>query len=133
MLMSREDIAQIGSIEYVFKCRKDLDPYVWSILSRNKAINLSDLQDFFVLPLARKAATIQNITTTGIIHTYRALKKNTSQVNIGRTGRKNCLVIGMSSARIRRDAAPVLTTGPGAWLIEREKIASMIRIMYWPS
>jgi hypothetical protein len=46
--------------------------------------------------------------------TYRALKKNSSQVKTGRTGRKNCLVTGMRSASISNDAAPVLTSGPGA-------------------
>lgn len=63
----------------------------------------------------------------------RALKKNTSQVKIGRTGRKNCLVIGISRAKINNDAAPVFTNGPGAWLIDRENIARMINIMYCPS
>jgi hypothetical protein len=67
------------------------------------------------------------------IQTYRALKKKTSQVKMGRTGRKNCLVMGMSRASMSNDAAPVLTKGPGAWLMESEKMAMMIRIRYWPS
>jgi hypothetical protein len=46
----------------------------------------------------------------------------------GRAGRKNCLVIGISRASIKRAAAPVFINGPGAWLIESEKIASMINI-----
>jgi hypothetical protein len=45
---------------------------------------------------------------------YRALKKKSSQVNIGSTGRKNCLVIGTNKASISSDAAPVLSNGPGA-------------------
>jgi hypothetical protein len=61
------------------------------------------------------------------------LKKKTSQVNIGNTGKKNCLVIGISSASMSNDAAPVLTKGPGAWLIESEKMAMIIRIKYCPS
>lgn len=65
--------------------------------------------------------------------TYRALKKKTSHVKIGNTGKKNCLVIGISSARIRSDAAPVLINGPGAWLMDKEKMAIMIRIRYCPS
>lgn len=58
----------------------------------------------------------------------RALKKKSSQVKIGRAGRKNCLVIGISRASIKRAAAPVFISGPGAWLIDSEKIASMINI-----
>jgi hypothetical protein len=46
--------------------------------------------------------------------TYRALKKKSSQVKIGRAGRKNCLVIGISRASIKRAAAPVFINGPGA-------------------
>jgi hypothetical protein len=67
------------------------------------------------------------------MQTYRALKKNTSHVNIGSTGRKNCRVIGMRSASINNVAAPVLTIGPGAWLIDSEKMASIIKIKYCPS
>jgi hypothetical protein len=58
------------------------------------------------------------------------LKKKTSQVNIGRKGRKNCLVTGISSASIINDAAPVFTIGPGAWLIESENMPRMIRKRY---
>lgn len=42
------------------------------------------------------------------------MKKKNSHVAIGRNGRKNCLVIGMSSNSISRPAAPVFTIGPGA-------------------
>lgn len=61
------------------------------------------------------------------------MKKKSNQVKIGRTGRKNCLVTGMSSASISKDAAAVLTSGPGAWLMESEKMATMINIKYCPS
>jgi hypothetical protein len=36
------------------------------------------------------------------------------QVIMGRNGRKNCLVIGIRSARMYSDAAPVLINGDGA-------------------
>ena len=65
--------------------------------------------------------------------TYRALKKNTSQVATGRNGKKNCLVTGMSSKSMSNEAAPVFIIGPGAWLMESENIASMINIKYCPS
>jgi hypothetical protein len=65
--------------------------------------------------------------------TYRALKKKRSQVNIGSTGKKNCLVTGTNNASISNDAAPVLTNGPGAWLMESENMQSMINIKYCPS
>ena len=64
----------------------------------------------------------------GKLKTYRALKKKSSQVAIGRKGRKNCLVIGMSNTSISRAAAPVFINGPGAWLIDSENIASMMSI-----
>ena len=65
--------------------------------------------------------------------TYRALKKNSSQVNIGSTGRKNCLVIGTNNASISNVAAPVFIKGPGAWLMERENMQRIINIKYCPS
>ena len=46
--------------------------------------------------------------------TYRALKKNTSHVNMGRKGRKNCLVTGISKASMSKADAPVFINGPGA-------------------
>jgi len=61
------------------------------------------------------------------------LKKKRSQVNMGRTGRKNWRVTGMSNASISNDAAPVFTSGPGAWLIESENRLRMINIKYCPS
>jgi hypothetical protein len=42
-------------------------------------------------------------------------------VNIGRTGRKNGLVVGIRRAAIRAVAAPVFISGAGAWLIDSEK------------
>jgi hypothetical protein len=65
--------------------------------------------------------------------TYRALKKNSSQVKIGSTGRKNCLVIGTNNASISSVAAPVLINGPGAWLMESENMHRIINIKYCPS
>jgi len=61
------------------------------------------------------------------------LKKNNSQVKMGSAGKKNCLVIGIKSASMSADAAPVLRRGPGAWLTEREKMAMMISMRYCPS
>lgn len=61
------------------------------------------------------------------------MKKKSNQVNTGRTGRKNCLVTGTSRARMSNDAAPVFISGPGAWLMEREKMEMMINIIYCPS
>ena len=45
--------------------------------------------------------------------TYRALKKKSNQVAVGRKGRKNCRVIGMRSDIISRVAANVFVSGPG--------------------
>lgn len=62
------------------------------------------------------------------MRTYRALKKNSNHVAVGRKGRKNCRVIGMRSDIMSIVAAKVLVSGPGAWLIDSEKTATMIRI-----
>ena len=35
MLMGRHDVAQVGTVKYVFEGRKDLDPDVRSIFCRN--------------------------------------------------------------------------------------------------
>ncbi len=86
------------------------------------------------------STTVQGVASRNIFQlqesgksTYRALKKKSNQVKIGRTGKKNCLVIGMSRAPISNDAAPVFTNGLGAWLTESEKTLMMINIRYWPS
>ena len=57
-------------------------------------------------------------------------KKNTSQVMIGRNGRKNCRVTGMSNAVMRRVAAPVFTMGPGVSLMDKAKMPRMMRTKY---
>jgi len=61
------------------------------------------------------------------------LKKKTSHVAMGRNGRKNCLVAGMSRSPISNEAAPVFIIGPGAWLMESENTAIMINTRYFPS
>lgn len=62
--------------------------------------------------------------------TYCAEKKKTSHVAMGRKGRKNCLVIGMSNAMISNVAAPVLTRGPGAGVTDSEKMPKMMSTRY---
>lgn len=64
---------------------------------------------------------------------YLALKKNSTQVNIGRAGKKNCLVTGMSRASMSNADAPVFVIGPGAWLIESENMVMMINTKYFAS
>ena len=64
---------------------------------------------------------------------YRALKKKTSHVRMGRKGSRNWRVTGISKPSMTSDAAPVFTIGLGAWLMEREKMPTMISTRYWAS
>ena len=104
---------------------------MWSIVGWNKSncqvsagifasgiCNETSVDRLLTIEYAPKFQIIIKIERT----TYRALKKNISQVNIGSTGRKNCRVTGMSNASMSKDAAPVFNSGPGAWLIESENI-----------
>ena len=49
----------------------------------------------------------------GTSATYRALKKKSNQVAIGRKGRKNCLVTGTNKDAMSIVAAKVFMSGPG--------------------
>lgn len=48
-------------------------------------------------------------------------------------GRRNWRLIGRMRAMMIKAQKAVLTIGPGEGIIQREKMASMIRTRYWPS
>lgn len=57
-------------------------------------------------------------------------KNRANQFNIGISGRKNCLVIGIIKAIIKRVDAAVLTSGPGLSIMDKLKMPMMIRSRY---
>jgi len=65
--------------------------------------------------------------------TYLQDQYNTSQLAIGKNGRKNCLVIGIRSAIIKRVAMDVLTMAPGSSITDKQKIPKIVMNRYWAS
>lgn len=65
--------------------------------------------------------------------TYLQLEKSKSQVNAGRNGSRNCLVMGRTKPAISIAAANVFANGPGDSDTESEKMATMARKRYWAS
>lgn len=61
------------------------------------------------------------------------LENNRSHVKAGRNGSKNWREIGRTRPSISRAAANVFAKGPGASETDREKIATIAKIKYWPS
>jgi hypothetical protein len=57
-------------------------------------------------------------------------KNNTNQLTTGRNGNQNCLVIGMSIASIKRLATPVLMSGPGNSMMDKQKMPKIMMNTY---
>lgn len=65
--------------------------------------------------------------------TYLQLENRSNQVKAGRNGRRNWRVMGSSRPSISSAAVKVFAKGPGSSLTDREKMAIMAKIRYWPS
>jgi hypothetical protein len=122
MLVRREDVAYVGTVEDVLESWEHLDPDVRPIFSGDESA-----EEMLAGDLCTRHATREGEGT------YRALKKKTSQVRMGRKGSRNWRVTGTSRPIMTSEDTPIFTMGLGAWLMERQKMPIRIRIRYWPS
>ncbi len=60
-------------------------------------------------------------------------KKKMRYPAMGRKGRKNCLVNGMTKLRMRPVATSIFIAGPGDWAMLRQKMPRMARKRYCAS
>jgi hypothetical protein len=65
--------------------------------------------------------------------TYLQLENRSNHVKAGRNGRRNWRVMGNSRPSMSRAAVNVFAKGPGSSLTDKEKMAIMAKIKYWPS
>jgi len=115
--MRGEDVAEVGAVEDVFEGWEDFDPYWGAVCALEVAVE--DVSSVWRASLRGNA--------------YWHEKRNSNHVNIGKNGRKNCLVNGTTSVIINPVASTVLTSGPACSLIHIAKMSSTAKKIYCAS
>jgi len=115
--MRGEDVTEVGAVEYVFEGGEDFDPDRRAVRALEVAVGV--------------LAHIFQSWVRGDAYWHE--KRNSSHVNIGKNGKKNCLVNGTTSVTINPVANIVFISGPACSLIHIAKISSTARKRYCAS
>jgi len=115
--MRGEDIAEVGAVEDVLEGGEDFDPYRRAVCALEVAID--------VLARACQALLCGN--------PYWHEKRNSNHVNIGKNGKKNCLVNGTTNVTIKPVANIVFTSGPACSLIHIANMSNTAKNRYCAS
>jgi len=128
-LVSREDVAQVCTVEDVFESGQHANPDRRSVLAVDESARVVlAVEDTRTLrggkEVERKTEKRKRVVA------YWQEKKKTSHAAIGKNGRKNWRVTGSSSDSINSVATAVLTMGPGDWMTQRAKMPMTARKRY---
>ena len=115
--MRGEDVTEVGAIENVFESGEDFDPYWRAVCALEVAVGV--------------LAHILQSWLRGDAYWHE--KRNSSHVNIGKNGKKNCLVNGTTSVTINPVANIVFTSGPACSLMHIAKMSKTARKRYCAS